>query len=393
MKKLSMMATLLVLASWSVVNAQQEQPSLKPSGSVRAEPLPITLLLEVSYNASLPPGYSSVNGPDEHKKWIWVTKFVRIPGSSQTSPPIRAVKLEPQFNGETTDVRVTLLKGVVGFDQEDLVGVYNLSVGQQRMVKDLLKVGIEPFTVTLLNTVPPIPPPPVFDNSTTSIAIVNVLAENLPKPAYRITFRNLSEKSVLGLKVEVSFDGGGPRSTILYRGEEGHPLIEPGGTVERYLMVVVAQRAPTGFTPATASTNTVHIPTAVFSDLSYEGKVENACYVESILAGQKVWLTQVVPLLERQLGESFVDHIGVARQFKEKFEGLVYDYGDTSKASAISPSCKDVAEHASITTNILKLEMLRDLDPIINTRPKPPLDFRAWIETRLSTYKAWLARL
>jgi hypothetical protein len=72
---------------------------------------------------------------------------------------------------------------------------------------------------------------------------------------------------------------------------------------------------------------------------------------------------------------------------------LNYDFGDPGKASSVAPSCQDVAEHASITTKLLKLQMLRELDPIINTRPKPPINFRAWMETRLSTYKAWLARL
>ena len=392
MNKFLTIATLLVIVSWSAVSAQQEPPSLKPSGSARAEPLPITLLLEVVYNPAQLPGYSSVNGPGEHAKWIWVTRFLRIPGSPPTSPPIRAVKLEPQFNGETTSVRVTLLRGRVGFDQEDLVGVYNLGVGEQKKLNQLQSVGIEPFFIKLLNTVPPIPPLPAFDNSTQSIAIVNVQAENLPRPAYRITFRNLSEKSVLGLKVEASLDGGdGP--TTLYRGEEGRPLIEPGGTVEKYLTVILAQRTPTGFAPGIASANTIHIPTVVFSDLSYEGKVENACYVETILMGQRVWLTQVIPLLERQLSETFIDHIEAARQFKEKFEALNYDFGDPGKASSVAPSCQDVANHASITTKHLKLEMLRDLDPIINTRPKPPINFRAWMETRLSTYKLWLARL
>lgn len=43
--------------------------------------------------------------------------------------------------------------------------------------------------------------------------------------------------------------------------------------------------------------------------------------------------------------------------------------------------------------NAMKLEMLRDLDQIINTRPRPPFDFRAWMETRRASYNAWLARL
>ena len=43
--------------------------------------------------------------------------------------------------------------------------------------------------------------------------------------------------------------------------------------------------------------------------------------------------------------------------------------------------------------NAMKLEMLRDLDQIINTRPRPPFDFRAWMETRRASYNAWLAHL
>lgn len=190
MKKLFTIATLLVIASWSAVIAQQQEPSLKPSISApRTEPLP-QLLLEVVYNPSMPPGYSTVNGPGENAKWIWVTRFVCLPGSQPSSPPVTAVKLEPQFNGETAEVRVTLLKGVVGFDREDLVGVYRLGVGEQKTVNDLRVAGIEPFTITLVDTVPPFPPPPSFDNHTKAIEIVSVQAENRPRPAYRMTFRN-----------------------------------------------------------------------------------------------------------------------------------------------------------------------------------------------------------
>ena len=178
MKKLAAIATLLVIASWSVVVAQQQEPSLKPNISApRTEPPP-RLLLEVVYNASLPPGYSNVNGPGETSKWMWVTRFVRLAGSEPSSPPIKAVKLEPQFNGETADVRVTLLKGVVGFDREDLVGVYRVGVGEQKTVNDLRAAGIEPFTITLLDTVPPFPPPPSFDNNVKAIEIVSYGAED-----------------------------------------------------------------------------------------------------------------------------------------------------------------------------------------------------------------------
>ena len=389
MKKLFTMATLLVIASWCVVSAQQQEPSLKPSVSApRAEPPP-ELLLEVMYNPSMPPSYSDVNGPGDTSKWLWVTRFIRLPGS-QPSPPIRAVKFEPQFNGETADVRVTLLRGVAGIEREDLVGVYRVGVGEQKKLNDLRAAGIEPFTITLINTVLPIPPPPSFANNTKAIEIVSVLAESRPRPAYRITFRNLSDKSVQALRVTTTFDGR-PGISALFSGDEGRPLIEVGGTVEELVHVAVPQRTVTGFTPGIASANTVHIQTAVFSDLSFEGAVDTACMFETFVIGRKVWLTQVLPLLDRQLSENFVDHIEAARQFREKVEALNPEVDD--RASSVSPKCIDVGKRSSTTPKNMKLQMFRDLDQIISTRHAPPVNFRAWLETRRATYKAWLARL
>ena len=394
MKKLATIATLLVIASWSVVVAQQQEPSLKPTVSAPSTEAPPQLLLEVVYNASLPPGYSNVNGPGETRKWIWVTRFVRLPGSQPTSPPIQAVKLEPQFNGETAEVRVTLLKGVVGFDREDLIGVYRVGVNEQKILNDLRAAGIEPFTITLIDTVPPFPPPPSFDNNSKAIEIVSIRSENIPRPAYRLTFRNWSEKSVQALRVDVRFDGRmGP--TVLFSGDEGRPLIEPGGTVEKLLPVIMPMRSTTGFTPGTAGANIIHIRTVVFSDLSFEGAVEAACSVETVARGRRNWLTQVLSLLDRQLSEEFVDHIEAARQFKTKVETLSAEVDESqhNDVSSVAPACKDVAKRASITTKNLKLEMLRQLDQIITTRPAPPVNFRAWLETRRASYKAWLARL
>src|SRR5690349_6221081 len=132
MKNFLLLAGLLVVAaSWSVVNAQEPEPSLKPTGSPAKIETPARLLLEITYNPAVPPSYCTVRGTDEKHGWVWVTQFVRIP-SAQTPPPIQAVRLEPAFNGETADVRITLLRGVEGFDQEDLVGLYQVGIGEQK---------------------------------------------------------------------------------------------------------------------------------------------------------------------------------------------------------------------------------------------------------------------
>ncbi len=115
--------------------------------------------------------------------------------------------------------------------------------------------------------------------------------------------------------------------------------------------------------------------------------------METAAMGRRVYLTQAISLMDRQLSETFTDNIEAVRQFKEKFEALSYDVGDSAKGSSVSRACSDVAQRASDTANATKLVMLRDLNQIISTRPRPPFSFRAWMETRRESYKNWLARL
>lgn len=393
MKKLFTTATLLVVAlSWSVVNAQQQEPTLKPSMSAPRVEGPPPLLLEIIANPERPPAYSNVNGPTELGKWMMISNFVRVPGSPQLSPPVRWVKVEPQFNGETAAVRVTLLRGARGVDQEDFVGIYRLGIGEEKKLNELRAVGIEPFTITLLDTVPPLPPPPAFVNDTKAIEIVSVRSENSPNPAYILTLRNLSDKNVQALGLNLTYEGR-PGPAALFRGDEDRPLIPAGGTIEQYVHALMPRRAATGFVPAAASDTVVHIRSVVFSDLSYEGAVKDACFMETAEIGRKVYLTQVLSLLDSQLADNFADNTEDVRQFKAKFEALSYYDNYTAKPSSLAPACTNMAPGAVNTVNAMKLVMLRDLNQIITTQPRPPFSFRAWMETRRENYKNWLARL
>ena len=394
MKKYLLLAVLLVATcSSSLVTAQQQKPALQPSSNRKAAETPTELLLEVNYNPAIPSAYSTVNGPEVKPKWIWVTKFIRIPGVATAGPQLRAVKLESQFNGETADVRVTLLRGEKAFDQEDLVGVYHLGLDEQRIIKDLRTHGVEPFRIKLLKAVPPLPPSPSFENLTQSIDVASVRSENVPKPAYVVTFRNSSDKYLLALKVDVKRDGKIVQSS-LYRTDSGKPIIEPGGTGEHYTPVLITQATATGdYEPGTAPANTVVIRSAVFADLTFEGDVQTACFVESMAMGRRVWVRHVLPLLQEELQRTPKDHIEAARQFKEKFAALDYEFSESERnqPSSVSPVCKQPVEMAVGMTKALKLILLRDLDEIITKRPSPPVNFGSWAATRHADYKAWTA--
>jgi hypothetical protein len=372
-----------VVALSFVTSAQQQQPPLKSSVSANAE-APTKLLLEIVFNPELPPSYLTVNGS------VWMTRFVRL-SSAPSQPALRAVKLTSKFNGETAAVRVTLLRGA--FDQEDLVGVYQVGVGEKKTLNDLRAVGVEPFNITLVNTVPPLPPPPSFENRTKSIEIVSVLSEHLPMPAYQVTFRNLSDKNVLALRVDV-FRDGRPGTMALVQGVEGRPAIEVGGVIERYMPVEIAQRTATGYAPGTAAANTIVIRTAVFADMSFEGEPESACLFESFLMERRVWLRTVLALLNRELAKpGNEDQIEAARQFKEKFAALNYEFSESerNRASAVSTVCAKPFD--KVRTGMLKLQLLRELDDLITTPRASPVNFRLWLETRRAHYIAWLVRL
>ena len=393
MKKLFVMAAIVVVASTRVVTAQ-EQPTLKPSISPKAAPVRTRLLLEINYNRARPPVYAVVNGADEKPKWLWVTHFARIPGREIEQPQIQAVRLESVYNGETADVRVTLLRGTKGFDREDLVGVYQVGVGEQKTVSDLDQFGIEPISITLLNTVPPLPPPPAFENSTKSIEVASVQLENLPSPGYRLVLRNLSDKNVGAVRVYVMSDG--MRGVqALWQGEHGQPLIKPGAVVERYLPVMKPMKTAAGYAPGAPLTLTIFIESAVFEDFSFEGNSESACLFESFQVGRKIWLRHVVPLLDRELSKPNADHIEAAKRFKEKFSALRYvvEPSELDKTSSVGPSCGNPGQSSSISVENMKLELLRELDQIITTRPAPPVNFKSWLQEKRAIFSAWLERL
>jgi len=245
----------------------------------------------------------------------------------------------------------------------------------------------------MLNSVPPLPPPPTFENRTKSIEIVSVQTENMPLPAYRVTFRNLSDKNVLALRVDV-FRDGRPGTSGLIQGVEGQPAIEAGGISERYLSVDIAQKTATGYAPGTAAANTIMIRTAVFADMSFEGEPEPACLFESFQMERRVWLRTVMALLNRELAKpTNEDQIEAARQFKEKYAALNYEFTESerNRASAVSTVCGKPFDKARIAA--LKLQFQRELDEIITSRQSPPVNFRLWLETHRAHYIAWFTRL
>jgi hypothetical protein len=104
----------------------------------------------------------------------------------------------------------------------------------------------------------------------------------------------------------------------------------------------------------------------------------------------------VLALLNRELAKpTNEDQIEAARQFKEKLAALQFEFDESERnqASAVSPACPKPFDGTRTKPSGLNLQVLRELDEIIATRPSPPVNFRLWLETRRAHYIAWLTRL
>ena len=388
MKTLLLTAVLLITTSFT--NAQE--PSLKPTMSAPAAEAPTVLSLEIDFKNSLPPSYASVRGPETQPRWIWAARFARLPGVKPKPDelPIQAVRVESQFNGETADIKVSLLRGHNGFEREDPVANYHIALDEKTTVTELKAFGLEPIDLTLLKNLPPLPPAPVIENHTMSVAVVSVESENLPLPSYKLTFQNQSGKNIRALKLEVVSDGR-PRSSSLWQSAFDQPIMKVAATAEKSLPAVVAQKTATAYVPGTATNNTIVIRTAIFDDLTFDGDEQAACQSEAFVVGRRLWVKRVLPLIESELANPALS----PAEFKEKFLSLTYKLEDGEKtgSSTVSPKCGNPDSFVDISTQTLKLELLRELDRIVNTRPSPPVNFRAWLESRRENYKAWLTRL
>ena len=386
-----MLAAIAMIAPWSLAHAQEPAPQLKPSVSPKDPVVRRDLLLEIEYNPTLGPAYCTVAGVDSEPKWVWVTRYLRVPGWQPDAAelPIGAVKLEAQYNGETADVRLTLFRGKKGFEKEDLVNSFQVGVDEERTLDELTQFGIQPFKIKLIETIPPIPLPAGINNLTTSVDVKQVESLNMPRPAYRITFQNLTDKRIQAVSVVLTTNGRRGVSTV-FKGKEGHALIEARGVSEQYLMV----HTPGRITEATPSSNIINIQTVVFSDLSVEGDVHTACSLESSNMGRRIWLEKVIPFLSEEITRATGDHAAAAKQFKERFSALTFEVDQSEKqVSVVSPKCRKPADQALFAVQAQSLVFLRDIDRIIETRPSPPVNFKSWLQDKRARYHAWLSRL
>ena len=366
---------------------------------------PTRLTLEVTFYPGRKPAYETVPGPDAKPSGAWFALFARIKSwqAPAGAPPVEAVRVVSRVEGDGVRVTVSTLSGTKALENEHQVGTYLIRETEKISIDDLRRFGIEPFEIRLLRVNPNIAPvPPVILKGVESVVVLNAMAKETTLPSFRIILRNQSNKNIVGLGVDVMGEGR-VQLTSKPRGIDGQPLIPTGK--EYWLTVAVPNRAqstPGGYVPTLPSDLQIEIKAAVFDDGTYEGDAETAVVVRGYLAGEKMELPRLIPLLESALKSSSVNLTEALSSLESQVSSVGSDADPdvvltlTAEFPQANPSVRGtIKETMEFTATTIKSNLLKEIRMLQNEGPQRlNADlYRTWLTKTRERYEKWLSRL
>jgi len=367
--------------------------------------VPTRLALEVTFYPGRKPAYETVPGPDSKPSGAWFGLFAHIASwqAPAGAPPVEAVRVISRAEGDAVRVTVSTLSGSKALENEQRVGTYLIRETEKISIDELRLVGIEPFEIKLVRVNRSIAPvPPVILKGVESVVVINAMAKETTLPSYRIILRNQSNKNIVALGVDV-VAGGRVQITSKPRGIDGQPLIPAGK--EYWLTVAAPNRAQPitgGYVPTSPSDQQIQIKAAVFDDGTYEGDAEMAAAVRGYLAGEKMELPRLIPLLENALNSSNADLTEGLRNLESQVSSVLSDADPQTVRTLTSafPQAggsisREIKETMEVTATTIKSNLLKDIHMLQN-QGSQSLNadlYRTWLTKTKERYEKWLSRL
>jgi hypothetical protein len=362
---------------------------------------PTGLVLEIVYYEKAPPSYLALTRPGGRPATAWYARFGRIQNWQLPDGqlPVRAVNIVSRLDGEVASVTVSLLRGVKFHDQETMVGTYQIRENESVAVQELERFGVEPFRVGVKRVAPAVPDQPVVKSLAKSLEIVGIEPQTSTLPRYKLTLRNLSDKNIVALRIEI-MSGGVVGVSSMPQGQEGLPLIKAGAFFESIQPLNTrAVQTAGGFTPdATISQETV-ITALVFEDGSFEGDPAWAAKYKAFTLGRKVALTRLLEVCAamEEAAPSQQERTTQLGLFRDRVRTLSGEIDEAALAQLVGefPSLTlkettNLKTAAEVTLNRVRKELLDDLSAFEKTYPS---DFRSWLVNVETRYRTWLSRL
>src|SRR5882724_1283224 len=402
MRTLFILTTVALIVFPTAASSQENRTSLKSQPSPIVNAGPTRLALEVFYFPGAAPAYQGVPGPEGKRSGGWFARFSRTPNWQlpEGALPVMAVKIDSQFNGETVDIYVSVLRGEF-HDQEDSVAVYHLGENEKRIVSELKSFGVEPFEIKVIRMPPAVINPNNVINKTQSLEVITIKAANSTLPQYQLTLRNLSSKSVSALWLAVEHNGKLESAALLHH-PEGKPLIAAGEVYEtRPFGVTRALEVGRGYVPQPLDSQDVVLGSLVFEDGTWEGIPSYAATFRAFVAGRKFQIASVIKNLDRISSNTDLTTTSAIESLRTQLSQRDADLNNAAYAQVLSEfpnlttaECVDLRNGVEVVTHDIRKTLLDNLSTFERQHPEARLeDFHAWLLSEKLKYEAWLQRL
>jgi hypothetical protein len=321
-----------------------------------------------------------------------------IKRANKDSEQVSMVLVAVAFEGAAWKVKVSVRKGEFYDKGDQEVATYSAHENERVTIKEIERLGVEPFDVSIVKVIQKEANLPAIRNKTKSIEVMNLEASSVPTP-YRISLRSLSDKPVLALEVN-SYIGDKKQFLVWPQGAWDRPLIEPGGVYEVKISSEARGRVTEyGYEPA--QTTSIEVATVVFEDGTYEGSPFLAAGIRGQMMGCKVQLGHVLPLLKTALEATDGDQADALRDVKESVLDLSEEV-DTPRLKELQDQFTGLnAGEKNILSNYIKwglhhvkATLVKEIDAFEERGQQTnSSQIREWLGKTKEKYEKWLSAI
>lgn len=379
----SLAATLLLISWWN--NAPAQDKVVPPANT--------GLVLEMAFIKSAPPAYQTVYSSDSANPGNLSFRFGRVAGW-QLPPgtqPVGLVRVLPVLRDKAVIVRVSVLRGK-HMESEEAVGTYTLGENEKVLVEAAKNFGVEPFEIKVIRLSSLPTNLPAVENKLPSLDVVGVEQVVSSLPFIKITFRNLSEKSIEAVYFEV-LQGDRLIGRSMPQGKEGYPLMLHGDAYEWSIPLGTRSDGIAGnYLPAVIKDQRVVITGIFFSDGTSEG-APNTDLLKRLRHGRKIELRRILPLFENALAQSDSDLSDGPAKLRLQVEALNYkltadEQEELNKTLTVKEQASNLVENSSYIIKKDLLDFLKHFPAVMDGKL-----FRTWLVRAKDHYSNWLVRL
>jgi hypothetical protein len=316
----------------------------------------------------------------------------KIQPDSSGQPITSKVFVGARQLGTQWEVKVSIGKGEFYDAGDTMVGEFLLNPNQLANVNEVTRFGLSPIQVGVLKIIRQQAGYPGFRNSTQSVSLESIEANNLPDP-YKLQLRNNSQNDLVAIQYNTFREGRFLELKWLSHGLID-PLIKAG---ESYKLAVSSEDKSCGDADGyhPNQSDRLDLVSAVFADGSFEGQSGLAALIKGAAFGNRLRLESVVQAL-RNAGDDPTEIESQLKYLKDSINEETQPYMIETLRAILPPLPPDATPvlEGFIRSGMhdVKVNLIRDADSFESLKRAGNLRLtETWTALTKAKYERWLA--